>query len=88
MPNTSRLTISRKTAQIVTKKSTGGAKADVSPIARKVNIIKIDETGNSSPEGMYILKQEVKRLKILSAFFIVISIITAFFDLSLKRHKK
>ncbi len=33
--------------------------------------IKIDETGNSSPEGMYILKQEVKRLKILSAFFIV-----------------
>ena len=50
--------------------------------------IKIDETGNNSPEGMYILKQEVKRLKILSAFFIVISIIMAFFDLSLKRHKK
>ena len=50
--------------------------------------IKIDETGNGSPEGMYILKQEVKRLKILSAFFIVISIITAFFDLSLKHHKK
>ena len=45
MPNTSRLTISRKTAQIVTIKSIGGAKADVSPIAAKVKIIKIDETG-------------------------------------------
>lgn len=30
----------QKTAQIVTIKSTGWAKADVSPIARKVNIIK------------------------------------------------
>ena len=43
MPNTSRLTISRKTAQIVTIKSIGGAKADVSPIAAKVKIIKIDD---------------------------------------------
>ena len=56
MPNTSRLTISKKTAQIVTIKSTGWAKADVSPIARKVNIIKTDETGISikrSPERSY-----------------------------------
>ena len=36
--------------------TTDGAKADVSPIARKVNIIKIDETGISikrSPERSY-----------------------------------
>ena len=34
-------------ALIVTIKSTGGRKEEVSPIARKVNIIKTDEIGIS-----------------------------------------
>ena len=45
IPNTSRLTSNRKTAQIVTRKSTGGAYAVVSPIERRVNIIRIEESG-------------------------------------------
>jgi hypothetical protein len=43
--NTNRFVIIGKTEQIVNIKSTGGAKDDASPIARKVNIIETEETG-------------------------------------------
>lgn len=50
--------------------------------------IKINDIGNSSPEGMYILKSEVKKIKLLSAITIILSIILTFMNLSLKRNKQ
>lgn len=46
--------------------------------------IKISETGNSKPDGMYITKTDADRFKLSCAVIIVYAIISSFFKL--RRH--